>query len=225
VTSHGFALNVGEDLEGFRTIVPCGLRGRGVTSVSRVLRRTVQPSDMEESVARRFCEVFGRLAEPRGIERESVQVWLSRGEGDARRFLLLHRTEKRGAIWQPVTGSREAGESLEECARREVAEETGFALGVVNDLRYAQTFAVDARYIGVPLREFTLNREHAFSAECPPGAEPRLDPWEHDAYRWVEADEARRMVFFEANRESLRRVLESAPSSAPVRVSSERAER
>jgi lipoyl(octanoyl) transferase len=36
-TYHGFALNVSVDLTLFETIVPCGLTGRGVTSVARLL--------------------------------------------------------------------------------------------------------------------------------------------------------------------------------------------
>ena len=34
ITSHGFALNVARDLAGFSCIVPCGVRGRGVTSIA-----------------------------------------------------------------------------------------------------------------------------------------------------------------------------------------------
>lgn len=34
VTSHGFALNVSTDLSGFSAIVPCGVRGRAVTSIA-----------------------------------------------------------------------------------------------------------------------------------------------------------------------------------------------
>ena len=36
VAMHGFALNVNNDLDGFRTIVPCGLRQFGVTSTARL---------------------------------------------------------------------------------------------------------------------------------------------------------------------------------------------
>lgn len=37
VTLHGVALNVDPDMEHFKTIVPCGLAGRGVTSLRRLL--------------------------------------------------------------------------------------------------------------------------------------------------------------------------------------------
>jgi lipoyl(octanoyl) transferase len=46
VTSHGFALNVGDDLAGFEAIVPCGIRGKAVTSLARAGRRDLTPEDV-----------------------------------------------------------------------------------------------------------------------------------------------------------------------------------
>src|SRR5262249_48543191 len=61
VTSHGFALNVSTDLSGFDLIVPCGIRGRGVTSLSRLLGRPVSLEEAAGAVARSFGNVFGAL--------------------------------------------------------------------------------------------------------------------------------------------------------------------
>lgn len=41
VSYHGFALNVSTDLSKFSLIVPCGIVGRGVTSLSKLLARAV----------------------------------------------------------------------------------------------------------------------------------------------------------------------------------------
>jgi lipoyl(octanoyl) transferase len=59
VTSHGFALNVNTDLSHFDLIVPCGIRNRGVTSVQRLLGRTVELVSVEDAIVRSFADVFG----------------------------------------------------------------------------------------------------------------------------------------------------------------------
>jgi len=59
VTSHGFALNVNTDLRYFEWIVPCGLHGKGVTSLSKLLGHTVEMEEVMERVVEHFGEVFG----------------------------------------------------------------------------------------------------------------------------------------------------------------------
>ena len=62
VTSHGFAFNVTTDLEYFNLIVPCGIADRGVTSLDRLLGRSVDRHDVEDHIAAHFCRVFDRVA-------------------------------------------------------------------------------------------------------------------------------------------------------------------
>jgi lipoyl(octanoyl) transferase len=67
ITSHGFALNVTPDLEGFGWIVPCGIEGRGVTSLAR-LGSTARQADVEDRVIARFAEVFeSEIVQPQQI--------------------------------------------------------------------------------------------------------------------------------------------------------------
>jgi lipoyl(octanoyl) transferase len=60
VTSHGFAINVNTDLAHFDFIVPCGIRDKGVTSISRLLGRDVPVKAVEEAVIGAFTDVFER---------------------------------------------------------------------------------------------------------------------------------------------------------------------
>jgi lipoate-protein ligase B len=57
VTLHGLALNVSTDLSGFANIVPCGLVGRGVTSIQKVLgEKAPSFDDVKRVLGRRLSE-------------------------------------------------------------------------------------------------------------------------------------------------------------------------
>lgn len=60
VTSHGFALNVATDLDYFNLIVPCGIADRGVTSLQRLLGRSIDVADVENRIVAHFAKVFDR---------------------------------------------------------------------------------------------------------------------------------------------------------------------
>ncbi|TFD67808.1 lipoyl(octanoyl) transferase LipB [Cryobacterium ruanii] len=54
VTMHGFALNCSNSLEPYSRIIACGIRDAGVTTMSRVLGRTVDPNELIEPITAAF---------------------------------------------------------------------------------------------------------------------------------------------------------------------------
>jgi lipoyl(octanoyl) transferase len=73
VTWHGFALNVTTDLSFFDLIVPCGIAGVDMTSLSRELGGAdVDMADAEAAVTRAFGTVFG--LEPLAVGREALEL-------------------------------------------------------------------------------------------------------------------------------------------------------
>lgn len=64
VSKHGIALNCRNDLSPFDLIVPCGIKGYGVTSLSRELGRDVAVAEVKPVLEAKFREVF-EAADPR----------------------------------------------------------------------------------------------------------------------------------------------------------------
>ena len=58
VTSHGLALNCNIDLKWFEHIVPCGIEGKGVTSLSKELLANVRIEDAIPVFKRAFADEF-----------------------------------------------------------------------------------------------------------------------------------------------------------------------
>jgi lipoyl(octanoyl) transferase len=68
VTMHGFAFNVHTDLRAFDLIIPCGIRDRQVTSLSKELSRRVDVAEVLEVTVTHFATVFNKKGAIRNPE-------------------------------------------------------------------------------------------------------------------------------------------------------------
>jgi lipoyl(octanoyl) transferase len=60
VTTHGLAVNVNNDLQPFEWVVPCGIEGVAMTSLSRELRAEQDIGAFADAIVGRYAEVFDR---------------------------------------------------------------------------------------------------------------------------------------------------------------------
>lgn len=58
VTMHGFALNVNTDLSYFDLMIPCGIQGKGVTSLSAELGRHIPMDAVKNRLQHHFLNLF-----------------------------------------------------------------------------------------------------------------------------------------------------------------------
>jgi len=58
VTMHGFAFNVNTDLGYFDHIIPCGIKGKGVTSLQAELGREIPLTEVQEKLLTHFKNLF-----------------------------------------------------------------------------------------------------------------------------------------------------------------------
>ncbi|NLN91769.1 MAG: lipoyl(octanoyl) transferase LipB [Candidatus Hydrogenedens sp.] len=58
ITWHGIALNVDPVAEHWQTIIPCGIRDRGITSLAQLLDNPPSLEEVKEEMIRSFQEVF-----------------------------------------------------------------------------------------------------------------------------------------------------------------------
>ena len=128
-------------------------------------------------------------------------------------ILLIRRAAGRiyPGIWQCVTGGLEGDEKVVDGALRELEEETGFTQPDIEAL-----YGLDQVNLFHADHLDALMAEAVFAAQVRPGREPRLSH-EHDAARWVSADEAREAVVWPAYRSAIEQLewLVGHPQHAP----------
>ncbi len=122
----------------------------------------------------RLPGTWGKRCPPCGVEHfphihPCAIVLVKRGN----EFLLTRKPEWAPGRYGLVAGFLDFGESLEECARREVREETGVEIGTI-------------RYVGSQCWPFPSQLMAGFVAEYA-GGEIRVDPAELEDARWFSA--------------------------------------
>lgn len=125
--------------------------------------------------------------------------------------LLLERADAPG-FWQSVTGSQDPGETLEQTAIREVAEETGLDASsyVLTDWNVTNQFEIFGRWRHRYAPGVSHNTEHVFGLLLPAPREVRLAPREHLCQIWLPWREAADKCFSWSNAEAIRLLAKSA---------------
>lgn len=58
VTMHGFCLNVDPNLDEFKYIIPCGIKDKGITSMSELLNEKIDIIKLKKSLIKNFAKHF-----------------------------------------------------------------------------------------------------------------------------------------------------------------------
>jgi len=113
------------------------------------------------------------------IKVEGVLFAIKDGEHS---FLILKRTPEEGGFWQPLTGTVEDGERIQECLLRELKEETG----IENPVKVTEKiWSFDWRN-----KHDEAIVEFVYGIELNPESEVTISPAEHSEYKWCSFDEA-----------------------------------
>jgi dATP pyrophosphohydrolase len=138
------------------------------------------------------------MVEPGYKRPESVLVLVYTHAGEV---LLLQRHTP-ADYWQSVTGSLEWGESPPAAARRELCEETGLDVPVI-DCRRSHSFPIHPAWRARYAPGTATNREHVFRVVCAGRPPVRLNPREHRALRWLPRMAAAALASSRSNRDAI----------------------
>jgi dihydroneopterin triphosphate diphosphatase len=134
----------------------------------------------------------------------SVLVVIHTADGQV---LLIERADAPG-FWQSVTGSQDAGETLEQTAIREVREETGLdaAQFELTSWDVETRYEIYERWRHRYAPGVTHNTEHVFGLRLPTPLPVSLAPDEHLQYVWLPWIDAAQRCFSPSNAAAIRQL-------------------
>jgi dATP pyrophosphohydrolase len=123
-------------------------------------------------------------------------------------FLLLKRTVESGGFWQGVTGSVAEGESLVDCAKRELLEETSYIPQFIYQTEETYKLPIKEKSLHLfpeGTKEWT---EFLFIARIEQEEDPTIRADEHSEWRWCSFEEAYELLYWSNNKDALKKVYE-----------------
>ncbi len=121
-------------------------------------------------------------------------------------YLMLERVKNRGGFWQGVTGAPEGKETLTESARRELYEETGFnSVNLIKtDISYI--IPMEDRWLKIYPKGTKTIPEYLFIAMIHQQDPPKIDPIEHNDWKWCSYEDAMNLLSLKDNKRALEHV-------------------
>lgn len=115
--------------------------------------------------------------------------------------LMLERVQPVG-YWQSVTGSLHENEEALQAAQREVKEETGLQVQLIQT-QLENSFPIAPAWRERYAPEVTHNHETVFVAQLEHASEIQLNPDEHSRYLWLPREQAAAKASSWTNRDAI----------------------
>ncbi|MBY8980971.1 MAG: NUDIX domain-containing protein [Candidatus Lokiarchaeota archaeon] len=124
------------------------------------------------------------------------------------KYLMLKRVKNRGGFWQGVTGAPENGETNSEAARRELYEETGYSSVNLIKTEISYIIPMEDRWKDIYPVATKEIPEYLFIAVIQQPDSPKIDPIEHNDWKWCSYEEAMNLLSLDDNKRALKYVLQ-----------------